>query len=150
MVSPYSIDIEKHKKNVFHSERRIAQGAIAEGDYDKLGTGDQYVVAATLNSKNLGVALNTVTTADVAAYAEFEGNRNRVEVSVALIGIAPVLAGTEIQRSLAANEYVKSDANGDVIPLTGDGTDQICGMVLRDTAAGEETHVLILHIPPND
>jgi hypothetical protein len=124
-------------------------GVITEGQYVKLGISDQFVVAATANSRNLGIALNSVTLADLIHVATYPNDLTRIQVEVAMIGIAPTIVG-EGQRPLVADEYVKSDAAGYIVPVTGNGTDEICGRVLRDTATGEETHVQILHIPPND
>lgn len=144
---PYPITLEKHKKNVLHSERRIATSAIVEGQWVKIGASDQYVVPATANSKNLGIAMNTVTTADITAYTADSTELNRVEVEVAMIGICPFIAGGV----LTALADIITDASGHGVVATGDGTDNICGLAIRTTAAdGEESHCLLNFIPATD
>jgi len=141
MVDDPVTTMQKHKQNVIHSERRIAGGAVLYGQFVKIGATDNHVVAATLNSQNLGVALNAVTAAQVTAFASNSDLIATVEVEVAVVGVVPVLAGG----ALTGGGFVKSDANGRAIAVAGDGTDEICGKVLVDASTdGKETHVLLL------
>lgn len=143
----YKNELERHKKNVIHSERRIATAAIVEGQFVKIGASDQYVVPATANSKNLGIAMNTVTAADLAAYVADDRELNRVEVSVAMIGICPYITGAVI----TALADIISDINGHGVTATGDGTDNICGLAIRDgDGALTESHCLLNFIPATD
>lgn len=135
--------LQKHKKNVLHSERRIAEAAILEGQVVKVGSADYLVVPATANSRNLGVALNKVEAADITAY-EAGGDIARVEVEVAMCGVVPVLAGEELN----ADVFVVTDSDARVIAATGDGSDEIIGKVLKDVSGdGVETHMWIVYVP---
>lgn len=138
--------LQKHKQNVLHSERRIAETAVVAYNIVKVGSADWQVVPATANSVNLGVALNSVSAADITAYAA-GGDIAAVECEVAMIGVVPVLAGGE----LTAAGFVRSDGSARAVAVAADGTDNIIGKVLKDASgAGVETHMLIVYSPAVD
>jgi hypothetical protein len=144
MASDYYL--EKDKQNVYHFERRLAETPILRGQVVKLGSADFLVVPATLNSQNLGVALNTVTAQDIADCATEERcDTAKIEVQVAMIGVVPVLAGAELD----ADDFVKSDTNGRIIESNAGATDNVIGKVLKDASGnGQETHMLIVYGAP--
>lgn len=124
--------------------RRIAEGAVLRGQIVKFGSDEEYAVAAGANEPPIGIALNSVSLADIAAYADDINNRHRVELSIATIGFAPLLAGAEV----VEGNFIKSDAAGRGVPITGDGTDWIVGKAYKDASGdGEEFHILINLIP---
>jgi hypothetical protein len=91
--------------------------------------------------------MNTVTAADLAAYAADSKDIDRVTVEVALDGICPYIAGAAI----VALTFIISDLNGHGVTMTGDGTDNICGMAIRDAdGALTESHCLLDFIPATD
>jgi hypothetical protein len=136
----HTYEIEKHKQNVLHSERRIAETPIKQGQCVMIGSSDFLVIPATLDAQCFGVALNTVDAGDIATFI-IDGNPAHVEVEVAMIGVVPVVAGT----SLDADDFVISDADGKVVPCGINGQN-IIGKVLKDASAeDQETHMLIVY-----
>ena len=110
------------------------------------GTTDEYAIPATLNAYPIGIALNSVSAADIAAYTADINERHRVELSIGTIGYAPLLAGDAIV--VTTGDFIKSDANGRGIPITGDGTDWIVGKAFKNASGdGQEFHILINLIP---
>ena len=113
----------------------------------KVGATEGTVTPGTAGVECIGVALNSVTLADIAAYQDEDGdhylNEAKVEVDVMLQGIAPILAGGE----LAMDAWVASDAAGRGVTAT-IFTDACIGICMDGaTGDGEETHILIHRIP---
>jgi hypothetical protein len=142
--SPHDYELQKHKKNVLHSERRIAEEAILDGQVVKVGTLHYQVKVAGANEQALGVALNSVTAADIAAYEAGTGSLASIEVEIAMIGVVPVMAYEDID----ADAFVIPAALGTIAEALTGATDNVIGKLLRDATAGEETHILIVYIPP--
>jgi hypothetical protein len=139
--------LQKHMKNVLLSVRRLAEEEIAEGNIVKVGTADYHVKVADDTDVPLGVALNTVTTADLGLYNLGMGDIAAVEVEVALIGIVPVVCAAAV----TAGAHCTTANNGQIKDEAGDGTDNLCGLTLRTTTAkDEETHMLIVLVPSSD
>lgn len=137
----------KAHKNSLLEQTFLAESAVLDGQIVKPGATEGTVVPCGANEEPLGVACNGVTAAKIAAYeAETEGIES-VEVIVMLVGIAPVLAG----HAVAFNDWVISDANGRITPVTGDGTDHIIGICM-DAATGDEqeSHILVNRSPAVD
>jgi len=146
MTPLYEVSIEKdYQKIVAEGQvRRLAESAITRGDILKFGSAEEYVVPAGANEAPCGLALNTVTAADLAAYAADENEIHRVEVSVATIGYGVLLAGLEV----TVGDWIVSDANARGVPATGDGADEIVGKAYKSASGnGEEFHILIHFIP---
>jgi len=140
MPGIHDYTLQKHKKNVLHSERRIAETAVADGNVVMLGSADWMVVPASANAQALGVALNTVTTEQIAEWVA-GGDIAAVEVEVAMIGVVPVIAS----ESIDADDFVIPDTGGQVQNAAGNGLDNIIGKMLKDTDTDEEGHMLIVY-----
>lgn len=138
----------KHDKEPIITEKFLAEElAVDEGDIVKVGATEGTVTPGTAGVECIGVALNSVTLADIAAYQDTEGDHYldeaKVEVDVMLQGIAPILAGGE----LAMDAWVASDANARGVTAT-IFTDACIGICMdAATGDGEETHILIHRIP---
>lgn len=148
MTNQFDPHIQKDSQKVVAEGqvRRIAEGAILRGQILKFGSAEEFAVAAGANDPPIGIALNSITAAQVTAYASDETLIHSVEVSIATIGFAPLLAGGAID--VTAGDFVKSGASGRGVAIAGDGTDWIVGKAYKDaTGDGEEFHILINLIP---
>jgi len=144
MTALHRETVEKHYKKVWGQVRRIAETVIAEGNILKFGSAEHLVVANTLNGIPVGLALNSVTALEIAAYAADSSLIAPVEVDVQVAGFGVLLAGDAV----TVGNFVKSDANARGIPITGDATDWVLGKAYKSAAAnGDEFHVLINLIP---
>jgi len=142
---PYPTTRRKHQQSQHsHSVRFFAESAILKGQVVTLGTEDTEVVPCGANELPLGIALNEVNADDLALYAA-DDNQERVAVEVAVHGMVPVLAGAAI----TMGEYVKSDANGRLVPLALDGTEENMVGKAYNVASGDgvETHIWINMVP---
>ena len=144
MVALHRESVEKHYKKVWGQVRRIAETVITEGDILKFGSAEYLVVASTANDIPAGLALNSVTALQIAAYAADKSVIAPVEVDVQVAGFGVLLAGDAV----TAGNFVKSDANARGVLITGDGTDWVLGKAYKSADAnGDEFHILIDFIP---
>ena len=130
-----------HDKLVF-TESFVAETEVLKGQLVMPGTDEDQVVPATANAACLGVAMNTVTTEDIAAKAAGTAGINAIQVMVEMIGIRSVLAGGAV----VFGDFVKSDANGRIVPIDGAAAnpENIVGKCLHATSAdGDPTHIFI-------
>jgi len=135
---------KKHMKKPLLELFAYAESAVLDGQIVMPGATEGTIVPCTANADPLGICLRTVTTAQITLVDDEEAGMDSIKCPVAIIGIAPVLAGGEVD----FNEWVVSDANGRVVAATGDGTDNIIGICLNETTAdGENTHIQIHRIP---
>lgn len=138
----------KHHKIPIITIKFLAEHlAVDEGDVVKIGATEGTVTPSTAGEESVGIALNSVTLANIAAYEDTEGahfhDEAIVEVDVMIQGIAPVLAGGEV----AMDAWVTPDANARVVTAT-IFTDACIGINMDGaTGDGEETHILIHRIP---
>jgi len=122
-----------------HSVRFFAETAVLKGQVVTLGTEDTEVIPSTADDVPLGIALNSVSAADIAAYA-VDSNSEHVACEVAIHGMVPVLAGA----ALTMGQMVKSDANGRLVPVTGGVVEYVVGKMYNVAAAnGDATHMWI-------
>jgi len=137
---PYPTTRQKHQKSQHsHSVRFFAETAVLMGQVVTLGTDDTEVIPSTADDVPLGVALNTVDAADLAAYA-VDGNQEHVQCEVAIHGMVPVLAGAK----LTMGQMVKSDANGRVVPIVGGAIEYVVGKMYNVASGdGVESHMWI-------
>ena len=138
----------KHHKIPIITMKFLAEElAIIEGNIVQIGATEGTVTPGTAGVECIGIALNSVTLADIERYQDADGSHYHdeaiVEVDVMLQGIAPVLAGAEV----AMDAWVASDANARVVTAT-IFTDACIGINMDGaTGDGEETHILIHRIP---
>lgn len=141
-------DRDKHGKEPIITRKFLAYTAVVVGNIVKIGGGgDGTVVPSTAGDESVGIALNTVTDADIVRYLDATGNDYMneavVEVDVMIQGVAPVLAGGEV----AMDAWVTSDGTARVVTAT-IYTDACIGICMDGaTGAGEQTHILIHRIP---
>lgn len=139
---------DKHGKEPIITRKFIAEeAAIIEGNVVKVGATEGTVTPSGAGEESIGIALNSVTLADIARYQDTDGTHYLdeaiVEVDVMIQGVAPVLAGGEV----AMDAWVASDAAARVVTAT-PYTDAIIGICMDGaTGDGEETHILIHRIP---
>jgi len=147
MTALHRETVEKHYKKVWGQVRRIAETVIAEGNILKFGSAEYLVVAATANDVPVGLALNSVSALEIAAYAADASIIAPVEVDVQVAGFGVLLAGGVVP----IGSFIVSDASARGIAATGDGTDEIIGKAYKAAAAaGDEFHILINMIPAVD
>lgn len=142
----YPVTRGKHQKSQHgHSVRFFAETPIIEGQVVTLGTDDTEVIPSIVASVPLGIALNSVDAASIAAYG-VDGNQEHVACEVAVHGMVPVIAGAAI----IMGAYVMSDANGRVVPLTFTTgvLEQMVGKAYNVAAGnGKATHIWINMVP---
>lgn len=140
----YEVTIEAdYQKVVAEGQiRRIAQAAITRGQILKFGASDAYVTPATNGTATLiGIALNSVDAADLAAYAADENEIHRVEVSIATIGYANLIAGEEITEG----DWITAGAAG--VGMVHAAADYAIGIAFKSADSGDQFHILIQPIP---
>lgn len=106
-----------------------ADGAIAKGKCVKPGTDkDHVVVSALATSKNVGLAMNTVTTAE-----------DKVEVALPGGGAKGLLAG-----SVSFGDLLTPDSSGALVATTTPG-DRYVAMAMEDGSAADliAVHVIV-------
>lgn len=137
---PYPTTRRKHQQSQhMHTVRFFAETAVLKGQVVTLGTDDTEVIPSTADDVPLGIAMNEVSAANIAAYG-VDDNQEKVACEVAIHGMVPVLAGA----ALTMGQMVKSDANGRLVGIAGGAVEYVVGKMYNVASGdGKATHMWI-------
>jgi len=134
----------KYSKKTVQLVFMYPEEPVLSGQIVKAGNTEGTIVPCGSNETPIGICQRDITQAQIDLYNEGLFRLSDLICPVMITGLSGVVAGAITDM----NEWVRSDANGRIVPATLDGSDEIIGINLDATLGlGNTSHIQIHRVP---